>query len=310
MVARAAPASTRVVKAFNTLFRDVLAAGGPLDVFVAGDDTQAKEGVSAFIHEPGTSTARRRRPEHCALAGGGEPAGDGPGPQRPGGIQLLSASTRSAENGTAIGPRLGGMGILGDKKSGSDGPRERRRSLHRFLATAAAGLVLAAVLAVPIAGAAPVGGVEHFPAKCGVGTLVAGPDGNVWFTCSRKRRTRGGSGRSLIGRITPAGQVSEFAVPAHLGIGGIVAGPDGNLWVLLSGAAYPPSKSRPSAIGRMTPGGEMTLFKVGLRKGSNPGEIVAGADGNLWFGDIASGQARPRSGGSPHRGRSPSSRPG
>jgi predicted dinucleotide-binding enzyme len=49
MIANAAPASTHVVKAFNTLFRDVLAAGGPLDVFMAGDDAQAKERVSAFI---------------------------------------------------------------------------------------------------------------------------------------------------------------------------------------------------------------------------------------------------------------------
>jgi hypothetical protein len=49
MVAKAAPASARVVKAFNTIFRDVLAAGGPLDVFMAGDDEQAKASVSAFI---------------------------------------------------------------------------------------------------------------------------------------------------------------------------------------------------------------------------------------------------------------------
>jgi predicted dinucleotide-binding enzyme len=49
MVAEAAPASAHVVKAFNTLFRDVLAAGGPLDVFIAGDDANAKASVSAFI---------------------------------------------------------------------------------------------------------------------------------------------------------------------------------------------------------------------------------------------------------------------
>jgi predicted dinucleotide-binding enzyme len=49
MVAKAAPASTHVVKAFNTLFRDVLAAGGPPDVFMAGHDAQAKASVSAFI---------------------------------------------------------------------------------------------------------------------------------------------------------------------------------------------------------------------------------------------------------------------
>ncbi|OBF20162.1 NADP oxidoreductase [Mycobacterium kubicae] len=48
-VAEAAPASAYIVKAFNTLFRDVLAAGGPLDVFIAGDDAQAKASVSAFI---------------------------------------------------------------------------------------------------------------------------------------------------------------------------------------------------------------------------------------------------------------------
>jgi 8-hydroxy-5-deazaflavin:NADPH oxidoreductase len=53
MVAEAAPASAVVVKAFNTIFRDVLAAGGPLDVFMAGDDAQAKASVSAFIKSLG-----------------------------------------------------------------------------------------------------------------------------------------------------------------------------------------------------------------------------------------------------------------
>ena len=53
LVAEAAPASAYVVKAFNTLFRDVLAAGGPLDVFIAGDDAQAKASVSAFIESLG-----------------------------------------------------------------------------------------------------------------------------------------------------------------------------------------------------------------------------------------------------------------
>jgi hypothetical protein len=41
------------VKAFNTLFRDVLAAGNPLDVFMAGDDAQAKASLSAFIESLG-----------------------------------------------------------------------------------------------------------------------------------------------------------------------------------------------------------------------------------------------------------------
>ena len=49
MVAEAAPASTHVVKAFNTLFSHILASGAPVDVFMAGDDARAKERVSAFI---------------------------------------------------------------------------------------------------------------------------------------------------------------------------------------------------------------------------------------------------------------------
>jgi len=52
-IARSAPAGAHVVKAFNTLFGHVLAAGQveghPLDVFIAGDDAEAKARVSSFI---------------------------------------------------------------------------------------------------------------------------------------------------------------------------------------------------------------------------------------------------------------------
>jgi 8-hydroxy-5-deazaflavin:NADPH oxidoreductase len=47
-VAKAAPASAGVVKAFNTIFGHVLEKGRP-DVFIAGDNAQAKAGVEAFI---------------------------------------------------------------------------------------------------------------------------------------------------------------------------------------------------------------------------------------------------------------------
>ena len=52
-VAKAAPASASVVKAFNTVFGHVLARGGPLDVLFAGDDAGAKASVSAFIESLG-----------------------------------------------------------------------------------------------------------------------------------------------------------------------------------------------------------------------------------------------------------------
>jgi predicted dinucleotide-binding enzyme len=51
--AAAAPVGASVVKAFNTIFGNVLAQGRPLDVFIAGDDAQAKASVSAFIESLG-----------------------------------------------------------------------------------------------------------------------------------------------------------------------------------------------------------------------------------------------------------------
>ncbi|MDT0476268.1 NAD(P)-binding domain-containing protein [Streptomyces sp. DSM 41014] len=56
-IAGAAPEDARVVKAFNTVFSHVLAAGPaegrPLDVFIAGDDAQAKALVSVFVETMG-----------------------------------------------------------------------------------------------------------------------------------------------------------------------------------------------------------------------------------------------------------------
>ena len=56
-IAKAAPADADVVKAFNTQFSRVLAAGPTeghtLDVFIAGDDAEAKARVSAFVESLG-----------------------------------------------------------------------------------------------------------------------------------------------------------------------------------------------------------------------------------------------------------------
>ena len=56
-VAKAAGPKTKVVKAFNTTFastlREAEVAGQPLDVFIAGDDEEAKNKVSQFIQDAG-----------------------------------------------------------------------------------------------------------------------------------------------------------------------------------------------------------------------------------------------------------------
>ena len=48
-VAAVAPDTAHVVKAFNTIFGHVLAKGTPLDAFIAGDSTEAKATLAAFL---------------------------------------------------------------------------------------------------------------------------------------------------------------------------------------------------------------------------------------------------------------------
>jgi len=78
-IAKAAPADAKVVKAFNTQFSHVLAAGPaeghPLDVLIAGDDAQAKARVSAFIEslrlrpmDTGPLTMARTLEHACLLS--------------------------------------------------------------------------------------------------------------------------------------------------------------------------------------------------------------------------------------------------
>jgi virginiamycin B lyase len=111
--------------------------------------------------------------------------------------------------------------------------------------------------------------------------IVTGPDGNLWFTEKQAGR---------IGRMTPSGTLTEFALPklppqtgAPPGAlaeppspQGITAGPDGALWFTTSN----------SLIGRISTFGTITEFKVdGLTQANST--IITGPDGNLWFTGVA-----------------------
>ena len=100
-------------------------------------------------------------------------------------------------------------------------------------------------------------------ASAGLTDIVTGPDGNLWFTEQWANK---------VGRITPAGAVTEFALPDGTGPHDIVAGPDGNVWFTESSA---------NRIGRMTPGGALTEFD--LPNPGSPTRLAAGADGRLWY---------------------------
>ncbi len=123
--------------------------------------------------------------------------------------------------------------------------------------------------------------------------ITTGSDGNLWFT-------ENASGQ--IGRMTPAGVVTQFALPEVPPPAGspagtasttpnptaITAGPDGALWFT----------GIPGEIGRITTAGVVTEFPlpaVPPPAGSKPGTastpatataIAAGPDGALWFAGI------------------------
>jgi virginiamycin B lyase len=79
-----------------------------------------------------------------------------------------------------------------------------------------------------------------------------------------------------IGRITPAGVVTEFPLPNPGSQPAVIApGPDGNLWF---------TEGLGNRIGRITTAGVITEFVVPTAS-SYPAGIAAGPDGNLWFAE-------------------------
>jgi streptogramin lyase len=147
--------------------------------------------------------------------------------------------------------------------------------LSRRLALAPALLAISWLCNVASAGAAPT--MTEFSLLSGGRSpagITAGPDGNVWFAEN--------AGPGGVGRITPAGTITEFTSGISGPVEGIALGPDGNLWF---------TEPAQEKIGRITPAGTVTEFSlpVGPLGSPKPAEIAAGRDGNLWF-TISSGQ--------------------
>jgi streptogramin lyase len=109
--------------------------------------------------------------------------------------------------------------------------------------------------------------------------ITAGPDGNMWFTEDLP---------SKIGRITPAGVITEFALPPPLsqndagtrGPSAITLGPDGNLWFTETFGPY-------NSIGKISPIAPYTVTEYVIPTvNSTPESITRGPDGYLWFTEI------------------------
>ncbi|MEO6812040.1 MAG: Ig-like domain-containing protein, partial [Isosphaeraceae bacterium] len=102
-------------------------------------------------------------------------------------------------------------------------------------------------------------------------SITPGPDGNLWFT---------EPGLDKIGRMDPAGGLTEFSLLPGSQPTSITAGPDGNLWYTATGT---------DKIGMITPLGLITEYSV-ITSLSSPQGIAAGPDGNLWFTETGANQ--------------------
>jgi streptogramin lyase len=106
--------------------------------------------------------------------------------------------------------------------------------------------------------------------------ITTGPDGNLWFTENRANR---------IGRETPGGSLTEFALPAGvLSPGAITPGPDGNVWFTALRQTGDGTDQKP-VVSRITTDGTVTVFPLPDATASFTSltDITGGPDGALWF---------------------------
>lgn len=114
-----------------------------------------------------------------------------------------------------------------------------------------------------------------------LGGIAAGSDGNLWFTETSLDQSTNWAPK--IGRITPAGKVTEFAslsLPERDSLGPIIAAPDGNLWFGVN--SYNPSNYYTiGKMGRISPQGDVKIFPLGTF--NEPKDLTIGPDNNVWF---------------------------
>jgi len=121
------------------------------------------------------------------------------------------------------------------------------------------------------------GTIDFFPIKNNdtqPTALTPGPNKTMWFI-----EWMG----SNVGFITPSGKVTEYAagLRGFSNSFGIAYGKDGRMWFA------DPQHHRIGAIG--TNGAGLTFYRLGA--GSTPDSIIAGPDGNLYFGEYGSSGA-------------------
>jgi streptogramin lyase len=155
------------------------------------------------------------------------------------------------------------------------GLRGGRRPWARLTALVALALLLLPVFVLASA-ADPLGQVTEISSGISPNAhpdhIVAGPDGNLWFTES------GESGTPAVARSTPGGVVTEFPVTGS-SPEVIVVGPDHKIWFTESDA---------NTLGRIdplapNPGATLTEFPCTCALSNTPEGLAVGPDQKLWF---------------------------
>ena len=121
-----------------------------------------------------------------------------------------------------------------------------------------------------------------------INLLIAGPDGNLWFSIDSYLPDYSAFGE--MGRITPHGAVTIFDLGKFIEPRDMTIGPDNNIWFSAGGL-----------IGRISMSGQVRLFdpdpqaKAFDRIGSSG--ITTGSDGALWFATVNVAVGRVTTGG-------------
>lgn len=176
-------------------------------------------------------------------------------------------------------------GAVGELAAGPDGTL-------RFKAAAGLGSTDTVVWQVSPGGAItqtaedpafPFGETASFPVKPPVkpgaiyGTSVIGADGNLWF---------GNQTNASIGRLTPAGELTEFRDclrygQPFFGPETLVRGVEGNIWFTSLAERSLPNIVDPASIGMVTPAGAITQIYAGVTV--EPKTIAADSEDGAWF---------------------------
>jgi streptogramin lyase len=144
---------------------------------------------------------------------------------------------------------------------------------------------LATLLALPASGMAVTGTVMEFNAQTlasGPFGITGGPDGNVWFTEKNVAK---------LGKVTPAGLTSDFAVPGGMAPYDIISGGPDLLWMTDQGAG---KLFKITNLGNAA-GPTIVAQSVAL---ANPTGLALGPDGDVWVDQMAGSVQRVKPDGS------------